>query len=475
MRFHLLCLGAARRSPGVRSNSPGPPEDVPAFLRQVSKLTHGLDKPGTWKHRKKDGTVIDVEVASHSFVFAGRRAELVLANDVTERKRLEEQLQQAQKMEAVGRLAGGIAHDFNNLLTIITAYGQLLLDRLAPSEPLREQVEEIKKAGDRATALTRQLLAFSRRQVLAPRVLDLNAIVHNTDKLLRRLIREDIQLLTIPGRAVGQVKADPVQIEQVILNLALNACDAMPRGGKLTIETANLHLDKAYVRRHIAARPGPYVMLAVSDTGNGMDRETQAHIFEPFFTTKEKGKGTGLGLAMVYGIVKQSGGYIWVYSEPGRGTAFKIYFPRVDVAAEMVKPPKTQAGPPSGSETILLVEHDEPVRSLVRRILTSKGYTVLEASRPDEAQLVCQQHEGPIHLMLTDVVMPGISAPELAERVATLRPETRVLYMSGYADIAVVHHGVLEASTAFIAKPFMPDALARKVREILDGPQVRKA
>ncbi len=394
--------------------------------------------------------------------------------DITERKQLEERLRQSQKMEAVGRLAGGIAHDFNNLLTIITGYGQLLLDRLVPGDLMREQVEEIKQAGDRAASLTRQLLAFSRRQVLTPQVLDLNAVVLNMDKLLRRLIGEDIDLLAFPKSSVGKVRADPGQIEQVILNLALNARDAMPKGGKLTIETADVDIDEAYASSHVAVTPGPYVMLAVSDTGCGMDREAQAHIFEPFFTTKEKGKGTGLGLAMVYGIVKQSGGNIWVYSEPGQGTTFKIYLPRGEEAVEAVGLREPLARPVHGSETILLVEDEPSVRSLVRGLLQTRGYMVLEAGWSHEALEISERYRGPIHLLLTDVVMPQMSGQELAGRLEAFHPETKVLYMSGYTDNAVVRRGVLETDAAFIGKPFTSDALARKVREVLDSPPVKK-
>jgi len=417
---------------------------------------------------RKDGTTIYADITTAPVVIDGKDYNVGFFNDVTERKQLQEQLREAQKMEAVGRLAGGIAHDFNNLLTIINGYGQLVLDRLGSRDPLRGQVEEIKKAGERATALTRQLLAFSRRQVLAPQVLDLNEVVANIDKMLRRLIGEDIDLVTVLGANLGRVKADPGQIEQVILNLAVNARDAMPHGGKLTLETANAELDAGYAQGHFAVQPGQYVRLAVSDTGHGMDAETQSHIFEPFFTTKEQGKGTGLGLAMVYGIVKQSGGHIWVYSETGLGTTFKIYLPQVSEAVAVPETRTPLIAPGRGTETILLVEDEVAVRLLARGVLESHGYKVLEARHGEDALLICEQYKGPIHLLLTDVVMPQMNGPELAEHLAPFHREMKVLYMSGYTDNATVHHGVLNSGTAFLQKPFIPEALARKVREVLD-------
>ncbi|HVA01863.1 MAG TPA: response regulator [Terriglobia bacterium] len=385
-----------------------------------------------------------------------------------ERGRLEEQLQQAQKMEAIGRLAGGIAHDFNNLLTIITGYGQLLLDHLPPDDKMRTYVNQIKKAGDRAASLTRQLLAFSRKQVLAPEVLDLNCVVANINKMLPRLIGEDIELVAVAYPDLGRVKADPGQIEQVIMNLAVNARDAMPQGGRLTIETANADLDENYSSQRRVVIPGAYVMLAVSDTGTGMTPEIQSQIFEPFFTTKEQGKGTGLGLATVYGIVKQSGGYIWVYSEAGKGTAFKIYLPRIYAAAGEAKKAEGVGRAKAGSETILVVEDNEAVRRLVRGILEARGYTLLEAGGGEEALKMIESHAGPIHLLLTDIVMPRVNGPELAARLAPLHPEVKVLYMSGYTDNAIVHHGILDSGTHFLQKPFTPETLARRVREVLD-------
>jgi len=384
---------------------------------------------------------------------------------------LEDQLRQTQKVEAVGRLAGGVAHDFNNLLTVITGRAEMLLSRLGSDDPLRRHVQLIGKTAERAAALTRQLLAFSRKQVLQPKVLDLQAVVAGMEKMLRRLIGEDIELVAVPDPALGRVKADPGQLEQVILNLVVNARDAMPEGGRLTLETADVELDEAYARRHAGATPGRYVMLAVSDTGVGMDAATQARLFEPFFTTKGPGKGTGLGLATVYGIVKQSGGNIWVYSEPGRGTTFKIYLPRVDEAVEAVEPGQVLAEWPRGWETVLLVEDEEGVRDLAREIIQLQGYTVLEARHPGEALLVNEEHAGRIHLLVTDVVMPQMSGRELADRLASMRSETKVLYMSGYTDDAIVRHGVLDAHTPFVQKPFTPEALLRKIREVLDTPR----
>jgi len=421
--------------------------------------------------RRKDGKTVTVRQTGRVVRDAQGRVEYfnVLVEDITERKLLEQQLRQAQKMEAVGRLAGGIAHDFNNLLTAILGSAELLLETMA-QEQERDDVEEIRKAAKRAADLTRQLLAFSRQQVLAPQVLDLNALVVNLEKLLRRLIGEDVELRTALAPDLGAVKADPGQMEQVIANLVVNARDAMPEGGRLTVETANAELDKDYADQHFPAPPGSYVLLAVSDTGTGMDPETKSRIFEPFFTTKDKGKGTGLGLATVYGVVKQSGGYIWVYSEPGQGTAFKIYLPRVREAPEPARPSPAPAAPLRGSETLLLVEDDEMVRHLVSRMLKSRGYTVLAASDGTDALRQVESHRGPIDMLITDVVMPGMSGREVAQRVTTLRPPVKVLYLSGYTDDAIVRHGMLEPGIAFLQKPFSADALARKIREVLDAP-----
>jgi signal transduction histidine kinase/ActR/RegA family two-component response regulator len=378
------------------------------------------------------------------------------------------QLEQAQKMDAIGRLAGGVAHDFNNLLTVILGRTDILLHPLKPEDPVRRGIELIQRTAGRAADLTRQLLAFSRKQVLEPVVLDLSAVTTDMKDLLGRLIGEDIALLTTPTPGLGRVKADRGQIEQVVMNLAVNARDAMPQGGRLILETANVELDDEYVRRHVGARPGPHVMLAVSDTGTGIPREIQAQIFEPFFTTKEQGKGTGLGLATVYGIVKQSGGYIEVDSEPGQGTTFRIYLPRLDAAAVTVDRNARPAAAVGGTETILLVADEEGVRELARDILRASGYTVLEARNGAEALLLCERHQGPLDMLLTDVVMPRMSGRELAERLAPLRPELSVLYMSGYTDDAVIRHGVLAAGTAFLQKPFTPAALVLRVRETLD-------
>jgi len=390
-----------------------------------------------------------------------------------ETKRLEQQLRQAQKMEAVGRLAGGVAHDFNNMLTIISGYGGLLLEHPSTVEPLRGYVNEIKNASNRAASLTRQLLAFSRQQVLAPRVLGLNAVVANIEKMLKRLIGEDIDLVTTLGESLWPVKADPGQLEQVLLNLAVNSRDAMPNGGVLTIETANVEIDSTSAQTLFPLPPGRYVLLTFSDTGIGMDAETQARIFDPFFTTKEKGKGTGLGLAMVYGIVKQSGGYIWVYSEVGKGTTFRIYLPRTEEVVDVSAPLRSGFEAQQGTETLLLVEDEDAVRALVRNVLREKGYRILEASRGEEALELAEQYGGPIDLLVTDVVMPQMNGRELARRLITLLPQIKVLYISGYADSAVWHQAGLDSGGAFLQKPFSPEALARKVREVLGGPSHR--
>lgn len=382
---------------------------------------------------------------------------------------LREQLLQSQKMEAVGRLAGGIAHDFNNLLTTILGNVDLLLQTLPADDGRRNDIEEIREAGQSAVSLTRQLLAFSRKQILELVVLDLNAVVRNLNQMLRRLIGEDVEVMMRLDPGLGPVKADPGQIEQVLLNLAVNARDAMPEGGTLTIETTNVELDEQYARTHADTAPGRYVMFGVSDTGHGMDEQTQAHLFEPFFTTKEKGKGTGLGLATVYGIVKQSGGNIWVHSEPGHGTTFKVYLPRVEGATAPLAEAKPTVELPIATETVLIVEDNTGVRALARKILERSGYTVLDAANGAEALAICERHAGAIHLLLTDVVMPGMDGRALAARVARLRPEIMVLYTSGYTDNGIAQHGILDAGTAFLQKPYGLDVLTQKVREVLDA------
>ena len=399
---------------------------------------------------------------------------LGIQEDITNQKKLEEQLFQSQKLESIGRLAGGIAHDFNNLLTPILAYSQFLIPEFSEGDPIREDLEQIRNAGERAARLTRQLLAFSRKQILQPEVLNINEIVSESEKMLRRVIEEDINLVTVLDPDLGLTKIDPGQFEQILMNLVVNARDAMPKGGKIVLETLNAELDENYTQQHIQVHPGSYVMLGVSDNGTGMDSETQSQIFEPFFTTKEKGKGTGLGLAMVYGIVKQSGGYIWVYSEPGKGTTFKIYLPRVHEDAREFSKEEVSIDDFRGRENILIVEDEEVVRRSADKILTKYGYNVFEASNPGEALLIAEQAKEPIHLLLTDVVMPKMSGVNMAERLKELQPQMVVLYMSGYTDNAIVHHGVLDSDKEFLAKPFTPETLARKVREVLEKNKDKK-
>jgi two-component system, cell cycle sensor histidine kinase and response regulator CckA len=418
---------------------------------------------------RADGTEFPVELALTRIVTDEQLLFTGFVRDLTERKRLEAQFLQAQKVESIGQLAGGIAHDFNNLLTAISGYAELARDVLPADHPAYSDVTEVHKAAQRATTLTRQLLAFARKQPIEPHILNLNDLIRDMDKLLRRVIGEHIDLITQPALALGQVVADPGQIEQVIVNLAVNARDAMPEGGKLTIETRNVVLDSDYAQGHLSVREGPYVLLAVSDTGVGMDAEVQSHVFEPFFTTKEQGKGTGLGLATCYGIVKQHGGFIWVYSEVGHGTTIKIYLPRVYEAAEVHAHLDEQLVP-YGTETVLLVEDELAVRMFTARVLQESGYTVLEASTGTEALELAQEYPGAIQLVLTDVVLPQTSGKALAEQLTARYPTLKVLFMSGYPDDAMVHHGRLEVGIAFLHKPFSPAVLLRKVREVLDRP-----
>jgi PAS domain S-box-containing protein len=438
----------------------------PAFVRKPEEWTQEGRQHGRWRHKKRDGKSFEVDVVSHRLEYAGRSVRLVVAQDVSERQLLEQQLRQSQKMEAIGRLAGGVAHDFNNLLMVIKGHTELLMDSLAPGDHVKRKIEQIDRSADRATALVRQLLAFSRMQVLQPRAMNLNAVVEEMSKLLPRLIGEDIELVVRPAGDLGTIRGDASQMEQVLMNLAVNARDAMPSGGKLIIETSNVELDNYYRQAHPIVQPGRYVLLAVSDSGIGMDAETQAHIFEPFFTTKEQGKGTGLGLATVYGVVKQSGGFIWVYSEPGKGTTFKIYLPRVDesVAEPVSVQPLGQAL--RGTETVLLTEDEQDVREVAREFLESAGYTVLQAASGSDALQLAGQHRGAIDLLITDMVMPGMSGQELVRRMSESRRELHVIYMSGYSDLAgSTAQG--EGGPLVLTKPFSRSALLHMVRQVL--------
>jgi signal transduction histidine kinase/CheY-like chemotaxis protein len=408
-------------------------------------------------------------IANARLLRATREALAERQNAETALRKTEEQLRHSQKMEAIGRLAGSVAHDFNNLLSVILGHASFMLDDLKHLDPLRDEAVAIMKAGERAADLTRQLLAFSRQQVLAPRVMDLNTLLKDSERMLRRLLGADIDLVVRYGRNLGKVRVDASQIDQVVMNLAVNARDAMPNGGKLTIETQDVTLDESYASEHFDVTTGPHVMLAVSDTGVGMDKETQGRIFEPFFTTKEKGKGTGLGLSTLFGIVKQSGGNIWVYSEPGKGSTFRIYFPKAADVEE--QPPEVKAlATLTGSETILLAEDQDDVRRVASEILRRYGYHVLEARNAGEALLSCERHPLPIHLLITDIVMPQVNGRELALRLLTIRPQLKVLYMSGYTDNSIVHHGILDPGVAYVQKPLLPESFARRVREVLDTP-----
>jgi PAS domain S-box-containing protein len=445
---------------------PGPVEHA----KVVETASRGEDfhhLETNWK--RKDGKVINVRGSGRAVRDdSGVLRFEWMVEDVTAQRELEQQFRQAQKMEAVGRLAGGIAHDFNNLLTVIRGYAELMLEE-PDREKARRHAQNIMRASDRTAALTRQLLAFSRKQVLWPQVLDLNAVVAETQKMLPPLIGEDVLVIVIPGPKLGRVKADPGQLEQVLMNLAINARDAMPKGGKLVLETSNVECDEGYCATHPGARPGSYVMLAVSDNGCGMDQEIQSHIFEPFFTTKTKEKGTGLGLATAYGIIKQSGGHIWVYSEPGIGTTFKVYLPRVDEKAAATPPLPRFEEKAAVTETLLVVEDEEGVRHLTRMFLEQRGYRVLEARNGAEALELAAAHAGPIHLLVTDIVMPGMRGRELAEKLCSARPQAKVLYVSGYTDGSILENGELGPGAAFLEKPFSSDALARKVRQVLDS------
>jgi two-component system cell cycle sensor histidine kinase/response regulator CckA len=445
-------------------------------LRIARRMT-GIKERGDFRLKRRDGSELWVAInADALFDPTGAfESALALVTDITGRRqseaairRTEEQLRQAQKMEAIGILAGGVAHDFNNLLSVILSYASLLMDDLPAADPMRADLAEVKKAGLRAAELTAQLLAFSRQQVLQPVVLDLGEVAARAEKMLRRLLGEDIDFSLLTSPAVGKVLADDGQMAQVLMNLVVNARDAMPNGGSLTLETTNIEVDESYAATHAGLTPGRYVLLAVTDSGTGMDAATQARIFEPFFTTKDKSKGTGLGLSTVYGIVKQSGGHIWLYSELGKGTTFKVYLPRTDRLLEP-GPPIPVSSTLRGTETILVAEDEEQVRAIMCAILRKQGYRVLEGQSGGDAFLLCEQFSGEIHLLITDVVMPRMSGRQLAERLSKVRPEMKVLYVSGYTDDAIVRHGVLEAGVAFLSKPIMPEQLSKKVRRVLDA------
>jgi PAS domain S-box-containing protein len=443
------------------------PETV--YTKMWETILEGNVYRGVMVNRKKNGGTFIVEktIAPVRDAHGDITHFVSCDRDITERRRLELQLQQAQKMDAIGRLAGGIAHDFNNLLMIVSAYAELMLDHIGPQHPLNYNVQQILNASRRAADLTRQLLAFSRKQMQALQVLDLNWVIQEVSKMLPRLIGEDIHFVFRPGTNLSKVKADPVQIEQIVMNLAANARDAMPHGGRLTIETENVELDEQYLQRHVIVPPGTYVLLAVADTGQGIAPEHRAHIFEPFYTTKEEGKGTGLGLATVYGIVKQNGGFIWVYSEPGLGTTFKIYLPCATQQTLPPNPLRAADEPPRGSETVLLVEDEDGVRQSTREFLTLNGYYVLEAKNGSDALQAAQQHSGTIDLLVTDVVMPIMGGAQVAQKLTAERPELKVLFVSGYAESAALRHSSVPLVGHFLQKPFTLKMLARKMREVL--------
>jgi two-component system cell cycle sensor histidine kinase/response regulator CckA len=444
-----------------------PPDEKEKFLEYTTGAGNAVRRQGQWKHLRKDGKILQVDTISHELEYGGRRVRLVVAQDVGERRQLEQQLRQSQKMEAIGRLAGGVAHDFNNLLMVIKGHTELLQSGATAPDQIARKVEQIEKAADRASALTRQLLAFSRMQVLQPHVMDLNAVVADMGRLLPRMIGEDVELVIRTTGNLGAIRADASQMGQILMNLAVNARDAMPEGGKLTIETSNADLDEAYNAVHPVVRPGRYVLLAVSDTGIGMDAETQAHIFEPFFTTKSQGKGTGLGLATVYGVVKQSGGFIWVYSELGRGSAFKIYLPRVDEPVEDAGSTQPHSDVPRGTGTILLAEDEADVREVAREFLESGGYSVIEAQDGPEALKIAASKGVSVDLLVTDMVMPGMTGLELAARMREKLPKLRTLYMSGYSQGAAESAAQNDSSVSLLSKPFSRWALLSAVRDLL--------
>ena len=483
---YLKIVGYSRKElleGAIRWSDLTPPELAHLAVRAGKQLqASSFATPWETESFRKDGGRVPILIgvamldSHHAIAFIvdlTERRKAEAAQELAEHalRHSEEQLRQAQKMEAVGRLAGGVAHDFNNVLSIILGYSEFLIGELKPLDPLREDVKEIHQAATRAAGLTKQLLMFSRQQVIEPRVVDLREVLTSMDKMLQRILGEDVECVVVTARSNALVTVDPSHIEQVIMNLVVNARDAMPTGGKLTIELSEVELDESYAQSHLSATPGPYVMLAVSDTGIGMDRETQARIFEPFFTTKELGKGTGLGLSTVFGIVKQSCGHLWVYSEPGRGSTFKIYLPKAEGAVDA---PRQQyaRGTLRGSETILLVEDDDQLRAVVASGLRRLDYQIIVARNGGEALLLCEKHQGHIDLLLTDVVMPQMSGPELAKRLSATRPLMKVLCMSGYTDDSIVRHGVLEAGMAFQQKPVTPTTLALKLREVLDADKI---